>query len=90
MTVQSAGRTILEDWLLTELARADQLTPRELAARLSLPREMVIEALIELAERGLLEDASADVESAGLDEPDGPAQESPVSMRVNAGCQTEA
>jgi DNA-binding GntR family transcriptional regulator len=67
-----AGRTILEDWLLTELACAEQLTPRELAERLSLPRPLVIDALIGLAERGLLEDASADVDSAGLDEPDGP------------------
>ena len=64
MTVQSAGRTILEDWLLTELARAEQLTPTQLAERLSLPREMVNEALIGLAERGLLEDASTDEESA--------------------------
>jgi DNA-binding GntR family transcriptional regulator len=59
-----AGRTILEMWILTELARADQLTPTELAARLSIPRAMVIDALIELAERGLLEDASPDEESA--------------------------
>jgi hypothetical protein len=68
-----ASQTILDEmWILTELARVEQLTPTQLAERLSLPREMVIEALIGLAERGLLEDASADVESAGLDEPDGP------------------
>jgi DNA-binding GntR family transcriptional regulator len=67
MTSPAAGRTILEDWILTELTRADQLTPRELAERLSLPRPLVIDALIGLAERGLLEDASPDEEPTGPD-----------------------
>lgn len=87
MNDRSAGQTILESWVLTELARADQLTATDLAERLSIPRAMVIDALVELAVRGLIEDGSPD-------EPEEPAgfvdnSESPVSMRSNADCGKE-
>lgn len=67
------GPTILETWVLLELGRADgPMTPTELAARLAVPRPMVIDVLVELAALGLLEDASAE-EPAGPDEDEEPA-----------------
>ena len=50
--------TILDSWIVAALERSATLTPTELAAQLVLPREMVIEGLIGLAERGLIADAS--------------------------------
>ena len=61
----TAERPLIETWILAALEQTDTLTPTELAAQLGLPREMVVEALIRLAERGLIADASEDQLSAG-------------------------
>jgi hypothetical protein len=56
----TAERPILETWIRAALEQAETLTPTELSERLGLPRPMIVEALIELAERGLIEDGSVD------------------------------
>jgi len=50
--------TILDSWIVAALERTATLTPSQLAEALQLPREMIVEALIGLAERGLIADAS--------------------------------
>ena len=50
--------TILDSWIVAALERTATLTPSQLAEALQLPRDMIVEALIGLAERGLIADAS--------------------------------
>jgi hypothetical protein len=69
--MSATAETILDRWLLDALARSGTRTPTELAAQLAIPREMVIEGLIGLAERGLIADASEDQSSAEVDADDG-------------------
>ena len=54
--------TILDSWIVAALERTATLTPSQLAEALQLPREMVVEALIRLAERGLIADGSDDAD----------------------------
>jgi hypothetical protein len=69
----AAGQTILETWILGALDQTETLTPTALAAQLVIPRPMVIEALIGLAECGLIADASEDepADDEPADEPSG-------------------
>jgi DNA-binding IclR family transcriptional regulator len=58
----TAEPPILETWIRAALEQAETLTPTELSERLQLPRSMVVEALIELAERGVIVDGSDDAD----------------------------
>jgi hypothetical protein len=57
--------TILDSWIVAALERSATLTPSQLAEALQLPRDMIVEALIGLAERGLIVDGSPDVADEG-------------------------
>jgi sugar-specific transcriptional regulator TrmB len=66
----TAEPPILETWIRAALEQAETLTPTELSERLGLPRPMIVEALIELAERGLIVDGSEDAADFTPDAPD--------------------